>query len=272
MTIDEMRAKKAEYGWTNEEICERSLVPLGTVQKIFGGATSSPRRQTIEALERIFMEEAQRRYNFEMALPPGISPVLRERAIEYGAGSVGPYTIDDYYALPDDRRVELIDGKFYDMAAPSIVHQFVLGELYMLFRRCIELHDTGCEVFMAPCDVCIDDDKYTIVQPDLLVVCEYDHTETQFFHGGPDLVLEILSPSTRFKDQTLKLDKYQQAGVREYWIVDIENRQVTVHYFMGENYKPVIYELGDDIPVYISDGKCRIDLSGLNDMLDQHGW
>ena len=131
------------------------------------------------------------------------------------------YTIDDYYALPEDRRVELIDGVIYDMTAPSGIHQQILGDLHILFRECADRHGMPCEVLLSPFDVRLDKDNYTMVQPDLLVVCgEYDAAHEIRFEGAPDLVVEILSPSTRSKDQLLKLIKYERAGVREYWIVD----------------------------------------------------
>ena len=77
----------------------------------------------------------------------------------------------------------------------------------------------------------------------------------------PDLAVEILSPSTRSKDMILKLYKYQNAGVREYWVVDPKTRTVTVHFFEEEDYDPKRYTFEDEIPVNISGGTCRIDFS-----------
>ena len=119
MTLEEMRKLKTEYALTVEMIANRSGVPLGTVQKVFGGVTSAPRKQTLDALEAVFLEEAakkrRRTYCFEETKPE----VVREPATNYDAALKQKlYTIEDYYALPDERRVELIDGVFYDMAAP----------------------------------------------------------------------------------------------------------------------------------------------------------
>ena len=169
--------------------------------------------------------------------------------------------MDDYYALPDDQRVELIDGVFYDMSAPSAIHQIILGDLYILFRECADRHGMPCHVFLSPFDVRLDRDNYTMVQPDLVIFCHDFDIDMKRYEGAPDLAVEILSPSTRRKDLTLKLFKYEQAGVREYWVVDPKVRKVTVHCFEKEDYHPVQYDFSDQIPIGISNGECVIDFS-----------
>ncbi len=247
MTINEMRERKRELGLTNEMLAERAGLPLSTVQKIFSGATKSPRKLTIEALAR----------------------ALRGSGGE-GGSKERRYTIDDYYALPDDQRVELIDGKFYDMGAPALIHQKILGDLHILFRECADRHGMPCEVYLSPCDVRLDMDNYTMVQPDLLVICrEYDIHAIRY-EGAPDLVVEILSPSSRSKDMILKLYKYQNAGVREYWIIDPKYRTVTVHYFEEEEYQPKTYSFDSEIPLAISQGECSIDFSRIMEGLRRY--
>jgi Uma2 family endonuclease len=119
-----------------------------------------------------------------------------------------------------------------------------------------------CEVFLSPCDVRLDKDNYTMVQPDLLAVCGENDEEIEIrYEGAPDLVVEILSPSSRSKDQVLKLYKYHNAGVREYWIIDPKYKTVTVHRFEDEDYTPQVYKFESQIPVGISQGKCTIDFS-----------
>ena len=115
MTIEEMKRIKKEKGYSYSQIAHMSGVPVGTVQKIFGGETSSPRYDTLMALESFFMGEN------------GL-PSVGEEASAYRTHKMqGEYTVKDYYALPDDKRVELIDGVFYDMAAPTFVHQRIGG-------------------------------------------------------------------------------------------------------------------------------------------------
>ena len=189
----------------------------------------------------------------------GLEPVMLDGGDHEGKRK---YTIDDYYALPEERRVELIDGVIYDMTAPAKDHQMILGDLYILFRECADEHGMPCEVYLAPTDVRLDRDRYTMVQPDLLVICDIEgQDDERRIEGAPDLVVEILSPSTRSKDQVLKLYKYQHAGVREYWIVDPRYRKVTVHHFEKEEYIPRQYDFEEDIPVGISGGKCVIPFS-----------
>ena len=109
-------------------------------------------------------------------------------------------------------------------------------------------------------DVQLDCDDRTMVQPDVLVVCDRDKIIKRCIYGAPDFVVEILSPSTKRKDGIIKLSKYISAGVREYWIVDPDKKQVVVYDFQKEDY-PVIYGFGGEIPVGIFDGECRIDFA-----------
>lgn len=185
-------------------------------------------------------------------------------AYRVGPGGERKYTIADYYAFDDDIRRELIDGKFFIMEAPSVIHQVILGELYILFRECARLHEQNCRVLFAPCDVQLDRDQYTMVQPDLFVVCDDEKTRKRVIYGAPDLAVEIMSPSSRSRDSVLKFNKYMRAGVREYWLVDPETRTVLVYLRDADRdgsgtYKQ--YSFTDRIPVSISQGKCEVDFS-----------
>ena len=276
MTLQDMKNKKIELGLTNEMLAERSGVPLSTIQKIMSGATHAPRKNTIDAIEEVLIAEELRRNAMRTsAVRESAVPYRVSRSDDSEAGSTdstmqrafpplpkgGRYTIDDYYALPDDQRVELIDGQFFEMNAPTLSHQKILGELYLLFRECTDTHDGTCEVYLSPCDVHLDRDPYTMVQPDLFIICrEYD-PGAKALEGAPDLVVEILSPSTRSKDMLLKLYKYLNAGVREYWIVDQEHETVLVYDLSAGSFDPVRYGFDSVIPVGISQGTCSIDFS-----------
>ena len=286
MTIEEMKRRKTALGLTNEMIAQAAGVPLSTIQKIMSGVTKAPRKLTLEAIESVLFAEEQRRSNRTEQLPaadtvqhtgsaygdlPGSSAagMVKEPAAGYSFTKTaekkdGEYTLDDYYALPDERRVELIDGVFYDMSAPAVIHQKILGELHLLFRECTDAHEGECEVYLAPCDVRLDMDNKTMVQPDLLVICKEYDLGAKRFEGAPDLVLEILSPSTRSKDMLLKLYKYQNAGVKEYWIVDPDHETVLVYDFREDNFYPEKYDFNSVIPIHISDGQCSIDFSRVN--------
>ena len=257
MTIQEMKERKRELGLSNEEISARSGVPLPTLQKIFSGKTKAPRRQTIQALEKVLAPvQGTGRYSFEAS-----ASCTAEPPAAYAAKKQGEYTVDDYYAIPDERRVELIDGVIYDMTAPSVIHQLILAQLYLLFEKCISGHKGECEVFLSPCDVRLDNDNKTMLQPDIFILCRKYDLHAREITGAPDLTAEILSPSTRSKDMLLKLNKYHNAGVREYWIIDPVHKEVYVYNFEESDFKPEIYPFDAQIPIHISEGKCLIDFS-----------
>ncbi len=170
----------------------------------------------------------------------------------------GPYTLTDYYALPDDQRVELIDGYFFRMEAPTALHQELVIELSYRFKDYQKKKRPDCRVFPAPFDVQLDKDKYTMLQPDISVICDKGQIVRRGCSGAPDFVVEILSPSTRTKDMYMKLAKYKNAGVREYWMVDPKNKKVLVYYYEDED-RAAVYDLDARIPVRISGGDLEID-------------
>lgn len=256
MTIDEMREMKQERGYSYEQIAELSGVPLSTVQKIFCGETHSPRYATLCALERIFKEDK------------APSMVKEEVAYDF-SGSQQEYTVKDYYALPDERRVELIDGVFYDMSAPSFVHQGIAGEVYFQIAGFIKANKGECVVRMAPVDVRLDCDNRTMVQPDVLILCDRSKIMRWGIMGAPDFVLEVLSPSTKRKDCMKKLTKYMEAGVREYWMIDPDKRKLIVYQFEAELY-PAVYGLTGKVPVGIYEGRLLIDLDQVAEAIEEY--
>lgn len=270
MTLEEMKKRKKELGYSAEMLSHLSGVPLGTIQKVFSGATASPRYSTLQALEAVL-----KRTDYNPDVPRVESLLLQDVSYNYGSTAKkltgedtgdNRKTIDDYYKLPDNVRVELIDGVFFFMNAPTRLHQELLLKLGFAFQECVEAHSETCEVAIAPCDVQLDRDRYTMVQPDIYVVCNDTSGDPKKLPGAPDLTVEILSPSTRSKDLYLKLHKYQNAGVREYWIVDPENQKVTVYVFDRSDY-PDYYTFDDVIPIAISDGKCSIDFHRIKSRL-----
>ncbi|MGQ9558105.1 MAG: Uma2 family endonuclease [Desulfurispora sp.] len=130
-------------------------------------------------------------------------------------------------------RWELIDGRAYDMTpAPSVEHQFAVGELYFALRSYFQNRD--CFVFTAPFDVFLSaggnyDQPDVIVQPDIVVVCEKGKITHKGCCGAPAMVVEVLSPATSLKDYNEKFHAYERFGVREYWIADVANRVVHVY-------------------------------------------
>ena len=155
-------------------------------------------------------------------------------------------TYADYVLFPDDGlRHEIIEGEHYVTASPATRHQRILLNLSYLIQSHLETHPIG-EIFFAPFDVLLS--EINILVPDLVYISnERAHFITpQNLQGAPDLVVEILSPSTRSRDRRLKRDVYERTGVEEYWLVDPENDSVTVHRRAGGGSGPSIrFEKGD---------------------------
>lgn len=162
------------------------------------------------------------------------------------------YTINDIYALPEGQRAELIDGKIYMMAPPVRIHQKLITELVSILHRHIKNNNGNCEVYPAPFAVFLNEDDRNYVEPDISVICDGSKLDDRGCNGAPDLVIEIISPSTQQMDYGIKLFKYRTAGVREYWIINPATRIVNVYDF--ENEKGTCqYSFDDEIPVCIYD-------------------
>jgi len=184
------------------------------------------------------------------------------------------YTYADYCRWGDDERWELIDGEAYCLApAPSATHQRIVVELITQLREMVR--DGECEAFVAPFDVRLPDEEAasrgapddaidSVVQPDVLVVCDPEKIEERGCLGAPDFVVEVLSPHTGSKDLIRKTDLYERRGVREYWIVQPAERVIIVR-VLGENGKwspPRFVEGKGKLPVAVLPG-VAIDLDRL---------
>jgi Uma2 family endonuclease len=148
--------------------------------------------------------------------------------------------------------VEIIKGKIFKMSpAPSSFHQNISGNIYFLIRKFIE--NKRCKVFSAPFDVILPtkgndfmkSDK--VIQPDIVVICNPDLIKEQGCFGVPDWIIEILSPNTAKKDLQNKFELYEEAGVKEYWIIDPKNQAVEVFVLEAEKYRRVRAYVEDDI-------------------------
>lgn len=142
-------------------------------------------------------------------------------------------TLEQYEALPENRRVEVFENTAYDMASPSQEHQIISMELSTILNTYLKSKNGPCRVFHAPFDVKLNDTPLIIVQPDLMIVCNKDKLDGKRCNGAPDFIIEIVSPGNPADDYIRKLYYYKNAGVREYWIVDPRRKTVTVNYFEG---------------------------------------
>lgn len=151
----------------------------------------------------------------------------------------------------NEQQYELIDGVIYLMGSPGFTHQSILGRLYITFNEFFQDHD-DCGPFLSPFDVELmrnsirekrelGEDDINVVQPDLLVLCDYQRfiDEDDRYGGLPSMVVEILSPATRSRDKVKKMDLYMDSGIREYWLIDPEKKSIGVYSFED-------YELSSD--------------------------
>lgn len=159
------------------------------------------------------------------------------------------YTVEDIYALPDGKRAELIDGEIYSMSPPNTTHQRIVSKLHFKIAGYMEKNGGLCEVFLSPFAVFLNKDNKNYLEPDISVICDKHKIDETGCNGAPDWVIEVVSKSSRRMDYYFKLFKYQNAGVREYWIVDPEKKAVTVYSFEKETMEQYAFE--DAVPVGI---------------------
>jgi Uma2 family endonuclease len=178
------------------------------------------------------------------------------------------YTYADYLSWLDDRRMELINGFIHFMSAPRLIHALILSRIGNPMINHIEKNNGRCNVFYAPFDVRFPkskdetDDKqiYDVVQPDICVVCNPEQLSEKGCLGAPNMIVEILSASTRKYDLTEKFNLYEASGVKEYWVV-APKEDVTVYLLQdgGKYDKGTVYgEYEQDVEIPVR------TLSGLN--------
>ena len=160
------------------------------------------------------------------------------------------HTYADYLTWPDDQRYELIDGVAYvkEPPAPSRAHQEIVGELYFQVRLALE--GTCHHAYVAPFDVRLpksqeaDDRIDTVVQPDVLIVCDLNKLDDRGMRRAPDWVAEVLSPSSASRDQWVKVPVYERAGVGEVWLISPTERTLSIYRLEGGHYeRPITLDL-----------------------------
>lgn len=176
-------------------------------------------------------------------------------------------TYADLLSWDDDERFELYEGQPVALASPTNTHQEILTELILQLGG--YLRRKRCKIYPAPFDVRLFEKSAdhtrnvrTVVQPDLSIVCDPSKVDRRGIHGVPDMVVEILSDSTKQNDRLLKFHLYQKAGVPEYWIVDPDAQTVAVHLFdpgLGIYGSPETYPADAVVPVSILED-CAVDL------------
>ncbi|TAN53964.1 MAG: Uma2 family endonuclease [Methylococcaceae bacterium] len=167
------------------------------------------------------------------------------------------YTYGDYSRWPEDERWELIEGIPHAMTAPLRIHQEIVLKVGVQIER--YLQGWPCKVYLAPFDVRLprrheaDEEVETVVEPDIVVVCDKSKLDKKGCRGAPDWVIEVLSPATTFRDMNVKRGLYEAHGVREYWIVHPEDRWAMVYTpnKEGRYDQPAIFNMDEPSPVAI---------------------
>lgn len=288
MTREEIIELKEKRGYSVAQLSQYSGVPEGTIRKIITGESKNPRVATLNALEKVLIGDETvftgKSYKYDSQASVSFAC---EGEAEYNAGSTalnhmqgqqstvskvkkqGEYTVEDYMALPDGDRKELIDGVFYDMATPTNVHQEVVGYMFLEIGNFIRKNKGKCRAVLAPSAVQLDCDNKTMVEPDIYIVCNPDKVKKFGNYGAPDFVLEVLSDSTRNKDLKIKSFKYMNAGVREIWYIDLKTRTL-ITYYEGDDYLPAIHPLEGTLGLAIYDGRLEINLAELGDIIEEY--
>lgn len=275
VTWADMLRIRAESGCSADELSRYSGVSVEIIQKFLDGGSADALETTLPVSEEVQPDSETKHSDQPYTFETGIRSImvaepLSTYGIKHAKKQQGEYTIEDYYHMPDDRRIELIDGVIYDMSAPTPLHQMIAGMMYARILAFIEKEKGDCIPFIAPADVQLDCDTRTMVQPDVFILCKKDRLKRFGIFGAPDFVLEILSGSTRKKDMTVKLTKYMEAGVREYWVIDPEKRLLVV-YIGEEEGIPRLYPLQGEVSVNLYHGRLKINLNEINALIDQFG-
>ena len=169
-------------------------------------------------------------------------------------------TLEQYNTLPENIRAEVFQGILYNMASPSQVHQDISRELLYALTDYIKKKNGSCKAYAAPFDVVLNHRPLTVVQPDLMVICDKNKLDGKRCNGAPDFIIEIVSPGNASDDYIKKLYYYQNHGVREYWIVNPITKIVQTYCFEGEDDScqhtfddPIQTHIFDDLTIKISD-------------------
>jgi Uma2 family endonuclease len=174
------------------------------------------------------------------------------------------YTYADFLEWDENERYEIIDGEALMMATPNRIHQKISMALSAAIYAFLE--GKPCKVYPAPFSVRLfpaeDQSDDTVLEPDITVVCDRSKLDDRGCNGAPDLVIEILPPSNTRHDRIVKFNKYREAGVREYWIVDPEERVVSAYALKDGQYIAVNYDDTAEVSVTVLPG-CVIDLKAV---------
>ena len=226
MTVEDLRELREKENMSYEIIAELSGIPLEVVTKIFTGEIKEPQYMSLLAMEQVIVRKKKLPFYYDEEQE---QPCLVREQVAYNFDA-RRYCLDDVRQLCAGVRVEIIDGKLHTMNTPNRMHQFLSVEMLFAMKSHVEKNNGKCHIYTAPLGVRLFSEQG----------CD----------GAPDLIIEIVSPNNYFHDYVRKMIKYQQAGVREYWIVDPRIERVSVACF-EDTEKNAEYHYNDVIPSYV---------------------
>lgn len=296
-----LKNRKKALKLTTADLALLCEIPVGTLSKIMTGETKNPSYLTIEKIETVLAHqemlkrlEAYRQEMFtyfeshpEIDYDQTAFEILYRKKYDLNNAPIGyavPKSETPVYHVgnlalhpeqmrpdprsiagdidPADRFAELIDGTIYHNQMPGSTHQLLVDSLAFTIRSFLLQNDKSCLVNSSGMNVFLDEDEFTMVIPDLFILCDRAKLTDSGVCGAPDLVMEVTSPGTRRMDYGKKCWKYLASGVQEYWIIDLEKEQVTV-YLVGQPTLASLYTFQDQIPVRLYDNELSLCIQDL---------
>lgn len=293
MDISELKKRKNKLKLTTHQLSELADAPYSTVSKIMTGETKNPSYVIIDKIDKALSKEEMRariqkyaeewkqyvnahsdeevdQWEFEKEYrkkhflndePIPFAVPVEEKDFDYAVNlpKGKRVTADILQMFDEKKKTELLDGRLIFNNSPSLEHQNLVMSLGKKIDKFIEDNHGKCRMINVDVDVRLDEDDYTVLIPDLMVICNPEIIRNDGIWGAPDWVIEVTSPSTRQMDYGKKMHKYLLSGVREYWIVDPQKKKVVV-YTEGELIVAHLYSFEDEIPVYIYDRKLKVKI------------
>lgn len=264
-----LQAIRESMGMTQAQLEKKTGIHQAEISKIERGI-GNPSVNTLKRIadatgHRLCISFADRNIQQNEPLSKNAAPYLKAGKMQ------GEYTIDDVMTLPEDVKVELIDGCIYDMAQPGILHQEISMELSAEIYQFIRKKKGKCKV-LNTFALTFEEDRNNYLVPDLGIICDPKKIHPDMVVGAPDFILEIASKSNYRHDYGVKQKIYMEKGVQEYWILDPMKKCLIVYQYGNENdCIPKLHQLDEVVDVNIYKGELKIDLNPIQEMIQRYG-
>lgn len=265
MNVEKLKQLKKDAGYTNKMIADESGVPIGTVQKVFSGETSAPRYKTLKAIEAVLIPASG------IGFPQGGFPSELGRS-NAGAGSVAFNSDSTNINVNSDVGADITDAANSVAPARSVLNDMIAQEIIFQIRSALQ--ERGANVYFPAPGTLVqlpvvggrisegDGVPDGIVYPDVSLVLSRDKITAEGIVGAPDLIVEVMDGETRSMQIATRPELYRRAGVREYWMVDTDAKNITAYDFAGEAL-PSMFGFSGRVPVKIFGDDCQVNFAQL---------